>query len=82
MDKKHTENDQVQVPDATRRDLIKALATMPDEAFGWFVLACPTSAMMHGGRAQIWPDGIGGFSGDSRASIEAVRKAADAYLAK
>lgn len=74
--------DSVAVPNATRRDLIAALATMPDEAFDWFVVACPTSAMAHGGRAQIWPDGIGGFSAESRASIDAVRKTADAYLAK
>ena len=70
----------VHVPDATRGDLIAALATMPDEAFGWFVLACPQSAMTKGGLAQIWPDGMGGFSSASRASVEAVRNAADAYL--
>lgn len=70
----------VHVPDATRGALIEALATMPDEAFGWFVLACPVSAMTKGGRAQIWPDGMGGFSQESRASVDVVRQAADAYL--
>ena len=70
----------VHVPDATRGDLLAALATMPDEAFGWFVLACPRAAMTKGGLAQIWPDGMGGFTQASRASVEAVRKAADAYL--
>lgn len=72
----------VRVPDVKRRDLIAALAIMPEEAFSWFVLACPTSAMLHGGHAQIWPDGAGGFSSESRASIDAVRKAADAYTAQ
>lgn len=71
----------VHVPDANRGDLIKALATMPEEAFDWLVLACPTSSMMKGGRAQIWPDGMGGFSSESQASVEAMRTAADAYLA-
>jgi hypothetical protein len=53
---------------------------MPDEAFGWFVMACPQSAMTKGGNAQIWPDGIGGFSHDSKVAIEEVRAAADEYL--
>lgn len=70
----------VHVPDATRGALITALATMPDEAFGWFVLACPQSAMTQGGATQIWPDGIGGFTGASRQSIEAVRAAAKSYM--
>lgn len=70
----------VHVPDVARVALLTALATMPDEAFGWFVLACPVSAMMKGGHAQIWPDGMGGFSQESQTSVEAVRAAADAYL--
>lgn len=70
----------VHVPDATRGALIEALATMPDEAFGWFVLACPQSAMTQGGAAQIWPDGTGGFTAESRKSIDAVRDAAQAYM--
>lgn len=70
------------MPDMKRLALIKALAAMPDEAFSWFVMACPTSAMMKGGHAQIWPDGMGGFQDASRKSVEAVRKAADAYLAE
>lgn len=74
------DNFMVRVEDPTRVDLIAALATMPAEAFWWFVLACPMSAMTKGGHAQIWPDGMGGFESASRASVEAVRKAADAYL--
>jgi len=70
----------VHVPNANRGDLIAALATMPDEAFGWFVLACRPAAMMTGALSQIWPDGMGGFSSASRASVEAVRQAAAAYL--
>ena len=65
-----------------RKDLIAALVTMPDEAFAWFVLACPPSAMLKGGNAQIWPDGTGGFSKESRISIDIIRKAADAYFEK
>lgn len=83
MPKKHERTGDsftVHVPDANRGALITALATMPDEAFSWFVLACPVSAMMKGGNAQIWPDGMGGFSPESRASVEAVRAAADDYL--
>ena len=72
----------VYVPDATRGDLIAALATMPDEAFGWFVLACAMSAMTKGGNAQIWPDGMGGFSSESRASVDVVRAAADTYMSQ
>lgn len=71
----------VPVNDATRGDLIAALAAMPEESFSWFALACQASAMTKGGNAQIWPDGIGGFSAESRASIETVRKAVDAWLA-
>lgn len=66
------------VPDG-RVALIAALATMPDEAFGWFVLACAPSALPSA-RAQIWPDGLGGFQEASRKSVEAVRAAASAYL--
>ena len=70
----------VVVPDATRGQIIEALTTMPDEAFGWFVLACQPSAMTHGANAQIWPDGIGGFTSQSRKAITAIREAAAAYI--
>jgi hypothetical protein len=70
----------VTVPDATRGQMIEALATMPEEAFGWFVLAARSSAMTQGATAQIWPDGIGGFMPESRAAIEALRDAVAAYL--
>jgi hypothetical protein len=63
-----------------RTALLAALTTMPDEAFDYFVLATAAHAMTHGARAQIWPDGIGGFTGASRASITAIRAAAAAYL--
>jgi hypothetical protein len=63
-----------------RTALLAALTTMPDEAFEYFVLATAASAMTHGALAQIWPDGIGGFTGASRASITAIRAAAAAYL--
>lgn len=65
------------MPDRTR--LLKALETMPDEAFGWFVMA---TCSVNFGRvnARIWPDGIGGFTPKSRASIIEIRAAADEYL--
>lgn len=63
-----------------RKEIIKILETMPDEAFSWFVLATAPSAMMKGANNQIWPDGIGGFTQESRDSINAIRKAADDYL--
>lgn len=61
-----------------REKIIEALATMDDEAFSWFVLAIPPSAMLHGGTCQIWPDGLGGFQ--DRETIEALRTAAQAWL--
>jgi hypothetical protein len=64
-----------------RMRLLLALALMPDEAFSWFVLAAVPSAMLHGATAQIWPDGIGGFSDESKQAITEVRDAANAYLA-
>lgn len=53
---------------------------MPDEAFSWFVLATVPSAMMKGANNQIWPDGIGGFTKESKESINEVRAAANEYL--
>jgi hypothetical protein len=70
----------VHVPDATRGALITALATMPDEAFSWLVLAMQSSAMTHGATAQIWPDGMGGFQSASRESVAAARTAATEWI--
>ena len=53
---------------------------MPDEAFDWFVLASLPSAMVRGANAQIWPDGIGGFTHKSRESITAIRELAEVYI--
>lgn len=55
-----------------RLKLLLILATMPDEAFGWVV----ESIAQVEGRQNIWPDGIGGFTKESRASITAAREAA------
>lgn len=63
-----------------RTKLLKALETMPDEAFDWFVLATRQRAMMFGGNTQIWPDGIGGFRKESQKSITEIRDAAEEYL--
>ncbi len=64
----------------SRTRLLKALRTMPEEAFDWFVLATRPAAMLKGAHAQIWPDGIGGFTQASQAAITEVRAAAEAYL--
>jgi hypothetical protein len=60
--------------------VITELAGMPDEGFSWLILCVPPKAMMHGGTAQIWPDGIGGFQNATRVSIEATRAAAQEYI--
>lgn len=62
--------------------LLIRLAALPDEAFGWLVLALPPKAMAAGSPpyAQVWPDGIGGFSSASRQAINDVRAAAQGYL--
>lgn len=65
-----------------RTRLLNALATMPDEAFGWFVRATLPSAQLHGANAQIWPDGIGGFTQASKEAITEIRAAAEAYVAE
>lgn len=56
-----------------RLKLLLVLATMPDEAFGWFVI------WASGSMAQ-YPDGLGGFKSESRESIVALRKEAKEYL--
>lgn len=52
-----------------RLKLILILASMPSEAFGWLVVAL---ANPPGRNGQVWPDGLGGFRSESRASIEAA----------
>lgn len=69
-------------PPLDRTRLLAALTTMPDEAFGWFVLATTPSAQLKGANAQIWPDGIGGFTQASKEAIAEIRAAAEAYLAE
>jgi hypothetical protein len=62
-----------------RTRLLNALTTMPDEAFGWFVLATSASAHLAGANTQIWPDGIGGFTQASKDAITEIRAAAEAW---
>jgi hypothetical protein len=66
------------MPSRTR--ILKALEVMPDEAFGWFVLATTPSAMLKGANNQIWPDGVGGFMQASKDSINEIRAAAEEYV--
>jgi hypothetical protein len=54
-----------------RLKLLLILATMPDEAFGWIVVAIQT---------RIWPEGLGGFKPESRDSIEAAKAETTAIL--
>jgi hypothetical protein len=58
-----------------RIKLLLILATMPDEAFGWFV-GWASGVMIQ------YPDGLGGFQNDSRESITALRKEAANYIDK
>ena len=58
-----------------RRRLLAVLALMPDEAFWWFV-AWASGAMMQ------FPDGLGGFSMESRSAIADLRAAAEEFLGK
>ena len=63
-----------------RTRILKALEEMPDEAFGWVVMAMTPRSQMRGADIQIWPDGIGGFSQDSKNSINICRNAAEIWL--
>jgi hypothetical protein len=65
-------------PPSPRQQLLIALTAMPEEAFSYLVLACVPESVAPS--AKIWPDGIGGFSGASKAAITAARTAAEAYL--
>jgi hypothetical protein len=60
---------------ASRTGLLAILAAMPEEAFSWLVVRVAGDA----GVGQIWPDGLGGFRPDSRASIEAAQAEARAW---
>lgn len=66
-----------------RTRLLTILSAMPDEAFTWLLLAIhkrTPGQPMPG--CQIWPDGIGGFSSESRASIVAAQDEAKLLLDK
>lgn len=63
---------QIRVP-AGRGALVKALAQLPEEAWGYFVAWAA-------GAPVGYPDGLGGFRDDSREAIAALRSAAKAAL--
>ena len=63
----------IHCPNAYRGRLLITLATMPDEAFGWFVV------WASGGMMQF-PEGLGGFMPESRAAITELRAAATAFM--
>lgn len=56
-----------------RKELLKVLEDMPEEAFGWFV-GWASGLMMQ------YPDGLGGFQDNSRESINKLRKVANKYI--
>jgi len=60
-----------------REKLIKLLSELDEEAFSYVVLSLLPSAMFHGVRTQVWPDGIGGFI--DKMTINAIRKEAKKY---
>lgn len=63
-----------------RMKLLLALAMMPDEAFGWFVgWAMLQNAKHPAPEAYRFPDGLGGFSPESRTAIALMQKAAKEY---
>ena len=53
-----------------RLKLLLILAIMPEEAFGWILVAIANN---------IFPSGLGGFKDDSRKSIVAAIKEASKY---
>lgn len=59
-----------------RLKLLLVLASMPDEAFTWLVIAIAKLP----NRPNVWPDGIGGFTHESRDAISAARAAAGELL--
>lgn len=65
-------------PDQNKADLVNAIANLPEEAFGWLVLTL-CDLPLQTARGQVWPDGLGGFSNESRTGIEAVRTAARVF---
>lgn len=71
------------VEDSRKAGLLEVLDEMPEEAFGWFVVWAARgkpSGAGHDYIGQMFPDGIGGFSRESQASIEALRAAAHQYM--
>jgi hypothetical protein len=63
----------------SRRQLEIALLSMTDESFGLVVMQLWTNPVTK--HNPTFPDGQGGYTPESRASMAAVAKAADAYIA-
>jgi hypothetical protein len=59
-----------------REKLLTVLRQMPDEAFGYLLLALLPHAAAEGATCQIWPDGIGGFTEPAAMSISEARDCA------
>lgn len=65
----------------SRVKLLLCLATMPDEAFSWFVAWALQNDFKWPGKFKF-PDGLGGFRPESRSAIEQLRAAATEYMNK
>lgn len=61
-----------------RKLLEKCIEAMPEEAFGYIAQALWLSPVTHSNR--VFPDGIGGFTPESRAAIIATQAAANDYV--
>ena len=64
-------NDSIKTHKNDRYNLLNAISNMSEESFGWIVSSCMTG---------IFPSGLGGFSTESKESIENLRKAATKYV--
>lgn len=58
--------------------IAELIGSLDDEAFVWLVLAMQPKAMTIGGRAQVWPDGLGGFR--DREKMETIRTLCADYM--
>lgn len=58
-------------PIESKAKILAALTAMPDEAFGWVVIALS--------RRPVFPDGLGGFQDESRRAIIAFTRAIAEY---
>jgi hypothetical protein len=61
-----------------RKELLKLISELDDEAFSWLVLSFMTGQEIMKYQHQIWPDGCGGFK-DSK-TIYKLREEAKRWV--